>query len=127
MVVCERFDVQDRVCRLVAAYLLGAALSGTAVPAGHLNALQVPQWSRVVQRCRVQTGVDYESDDEAWLRDDVPSPEWAGWRRSVARLWMMQLPRRPTHSSIPRPKLVHLSCKWSTVESPSFLLQIRMT
>jgi hypothetical protein len=38
---CERLDVHDTVCWLVAAYLvsIGAALSDAEVPAGHLNAL----------------------------------------------------------------------------------------
>jgi hypothetical protein len=80
MVTCERLDVQDTVCRLVAAYLLGvgAALSDSEVPSGHLNVLMLPPWSRVAQRCRVRVGVDYNSDDEAWLRDDIPSLEWVG-------------------------------------------------
>jgi hypothetical protein len=49
MVTCERLDVQGTVCRLVAAYLLGvgAALSDSEVPSGHLNALMLPPWSRV--------------------------------------------------------------------------------
>jgi hypothetical protein len=42
------------------------------------SALMLPPWSRVAQRCRVRVGVDYDSDDEAWLRDDTPSLEWAG-------------------------------------------------
>jgi hypothetical protein len=78
MVACERLDVQDTVCRLVAAYLLGvgAALSDSEVPSGHLNALMLPVAGGATVSCA--GGCDYDSDDEAWLRDDIPSLEWAG-------------------------------------------------
>jgi hypothetical protein len=61
-----------------AAYLLGvgAALGDVNVPAGHLNALLLPQWSRVARQWRARAGLD--SDDEVWLHDDVPSLQWAG-------------------------------------------------
>jgi hypothetical protein len=114
MVTCERLGVQDTVCRLVAAYLLGvgAALSDSEVPSGHLNTLMLPPWSRVAQRCRVRVGVDYDSDDEAWLRDDIPSLEWAGLAaRSSAAVDDAATPAAvpaahlpPIQTGVPRPK-----------------------
>ena len=72
--------VRDCVGRLVAAYLLavGAALSGVPVPTAHFQALHLTRTTRLARLCdgAGAAGSDQDSDDEAWLRDDLPSARW---------------------------------------------------
>ena len=80
MLVSDGARVRDCVCRLVAAYLLavGAAVSGVPVPTAHFQALHLTRTTRLVRLCdgAGAAGSDQDSDDEAWLRDDLPSARW---------------------------------------------------
>ena len=80
MLVSDGARVRDCVCRLVAAYLLavGAAVSGVPVPTAHFQALHLTRTMRLARLCdgAASAGSDQDSDDEAWLRDDLPSARW---------------------------------------------------
>ena len=80
MLVSDGARVRDCVCRLVAAYLLavGAAVSGVPVPTAHFQALHLTRTTRLARLCdgAGSAGSDQDSDDEAWLRDDLPSARW---------------------------------------------------
>ena len=72
--------MRDCVCRLVAAYLLavGAAVSGVPVPTAQFQALHLTWTTRLARLCdgAGAAGSTSDSDDEAWLRDDLPSARW---------------------------------------------------
>ena len=80
MLASDGMRVRDCVCRMVAAYLLavGAAVSGVPVPTAHFQALHLARTTRLA---RLGDGDGTarsvpNSDDEAWLRDDLPLARW---------------------------------------------------
>ena len=76
----ETAHVRRQAYSMIAAYLVmvGASLSVTAIPFAHTRALRLPQQSRLRRFCgeELQGVCVDESDDEIWLRDDVPSEQW---------------------------------------------------
>ena len=80
MLASDGTRVRDCVCHLVAAYLLavGAAVSGVPMPTAHFQALHLARTTRLARLCDGDgaAGSAPDSDDEAWLRDDLPSARW---------------------------------------------------
>ena len=80
MLVSDGVRVRDCVCRLVAANLLavGGAVSGVPVPTAHFQAVHLTRTTRLARLCdgAGAAGSASDSDDEAWLRDDLPSARW---------------------------------------------------
>ena len=72
--------VRRRACALVAAYLMavGASVTAVEVPVEHVRALRLPEGSHMRRLCGAAACAACldDSDDEVWLRDDVPSQQW---------------------------------------------------
>ena len=81
---------------------VGASLSATAVPHRHMRLLHLPKTARMRLLCGVEPDASYlgDSDDEVWLRDDVPSARWlSGMSECIAA-------GAPAHSPTPPPSAV---------------------
>ena len=76
----EPAKVRLNAASVVAAYLMavGASLSNIQAPSTHARFLRLPNTVRMRLFCGVEPDDSYlgDSDDEVWLRDDVPSAQW---------------------------------------------------
>ena len=80
MLTAETARVRLDVFKRVAAYLLsvGASLAASDVPRAHARLLGLPRSARLARFCSAlpNSAPAEDSDDEAWLRDDLPSARW---------------------------------------------------
>ena len=101
MLVSDGVRVRDCVCRLVAAYMLavGAAVSGVPVPTAHFQALHLTRTTRFARLCdgAGAAGSASDSDDEAWLRDDLPSARWLPAKSALPALPPPPAPHPPPY------------------------------